>query len=61
MFALAALGKRAGVGVTAWQRHTSGSLMANGVINAVSRATEFGSGLGDGGAVDGREKCLPQP
>lgn len=35
--------------------------MANGVINTVSRATEVGSRLGDGGAVDGREKCLPQP
>lgn len=35
--------------------------MANGVINAVSRATEFGSRLGNRGAVDGREKCLLQP
>lgn len=35
--------------------------MANGVINSVSRATEVGSGLGDRGAVDGREKCLAQP
>lgn len=32
--------------------------MANGIINTVSRATEVGSGLGDGGAVDGREKVL---
>lgn len=30
--------------------------MANGIINTVSRATEAGSGLGDGGAVDGRGK-----
>lgn len=35
--------------------------MADGVINTVSGATEVGRGLGDGGAVDGREKCLPQP
>lgn len=35
--------------------------MANGIINAVSRATGFGSGLGNRGVVDGREKCLPQP